>query len=298
MPRSVVSGSAIRDALRKGDATGDQAVRKVFIPDSIKAEGDESERTYTFTISTGVVDRERDVIAVEGWKTESFLKAGGPVLWAHDIFSLPIGKAPWVKVDGGALKARVEFAPPEVNPFAEQVRQLVEFGAIKAASVGFRPLPGRAAWNEERNGIDFLEQELLEFSLVPVPANPDALLDAKAAGVDVELLRGWAEKVLNALEPGLWLSKDAAERALTFACATTTKGKPMRPKQQEPKPEEDDEPEGDEPEEDKPEEDKPKEETPKAALYPVTTTDIREAILAAATDAAVTAVRLARGRLD
>jgi HK97 family phage prohead protease len=275
MPAPVISGSQVREALRKGDALGDATVRKVFIPDSVKAEGEDGERTYTFTISTGAVDRERDVIAIDGWQTENFLKAGGPVLWAHDSFGLPIGRAPWVKVQGGALKARVEFAPASANPLAEQVRQLVEFGAIRAASVGFRPLPGRAAWNEERNGIDFLEQELLEFSIVPVPANPEALLDAKAAGIEFELVRVWAEKFLDSLEPGLWLPKDAAQRALMFGCT-------MMPKESPPAPVEDED-----------------DDEPRAAVcYEVTEADIRAAVQDAVKEIAEKAVRLARGRLD
>jgi HK97 family phage prohead protease len=283
MPAPVVSGSQVREALRKGDALGDATVRKVFIPDSVKAEGEDGERTYTFTISTGIVDRERDLIAIDGWQTENFLKAGGPVLWAHNSFGLPIGRAPWVKVQDGALKARVEFAPASANPLAEQVRQLVDFGAIRAASVGFRPLPGRAAWNEERNGIDFLEQELLEFSIVPVPANPEALLDAKAAGIDTDLVRSWAEKCLYSLEPGLWLPKDAAERALTFVCADDGEWSKARPKESPPAPVEyeDDH-----------------EDSRAAVCYEVTEADIRAAVQDAVKEIAEKAVRLARGRLD
>ncbi len=34
-----------------------------------------------------------------------------------------------------------------------------------------------------------MEQELLEFSIVPVPANPEALIEAQAKGYDPVLLR-------------------------------------------------------------------------------------------------------------
>ncbi len=47
-----------------------------------------------------------------------------------------------------------------------------------STSVGFAPL--KYAFTDDpqrRYGIDFLEQELLEFSIVTIPANPDALLD-------------------------------------------------------------------------------------------------------------------------
>jgi phage head maturation protease len=53
---------------------------------------------------------------------------------------------------------------------------LLNAGVVKAASIGFMPL----AWdfNRQRDGIDFHETELLESSIVPVPANADCTLDA------------------------------------------------------------------------------------------------------------------------
>ena len=44
-------------------------------------------------------------------------------------------------------------------------------------SVGFAPIKFKFTSDPERKfGIDFIEQELLEFSIVPVPANPDAVI--------------------------------------------------------------------------------------------------------------------------
>ena len=52
--------------------------------------------------------------------------------------------------------------------------------------------------------MDFLEQELYEFSIVPVPSNPDAMREAK--GVDLAPLVGWAEETLDTVRgPGLWV---------------------------------------------------------------------------------------------
>ena len=49
--------------------------------------------------------------------------------------------------------------------------------------------------------MDFQQQELLEFSIVPVPANADCLIEARSAGIDVEPLREWAAKTLEQFEP-------------------------------------------------------------------------------------------------
>lgn len=164
---------------------------KEYLPDSIKAEGSGK---YTFAISTGVEDRERDTIAVDGWALDSYRK-NPTVLWAHDYSALPVGRSEMVVARAGQLIARMEFVPGEVYPFAETVRQLVEGGWLKATSVGFRPLEW--VFNEQRGGFDFKRQELLEFSIVPVPANPEALIEAREAGVPIGPLKDWAIKLLD-----------------------------------------------------------------------------------------------------
>lgn len=193
--------------VRAGGQPADVLLLKQYVADQIKAAG---ERKYSWTISTGVVDRDRDTLKVEGWRLDAYRK-NPVVLWAHSHRDLPLGKAEWVAAEASALKARMEFAPAEANPMAEMVRALVDFGALRATSVRFRPL--KSNWNDERGGMDFEEHELLEFSIVPVPANPEALLDAKAAGIAVAPLRKWAESVLDAAEPGMWVPRDEALKA-------------------------------------------------------------------------------------
>lgn len=199
---------------------------KEYLPDQIKAEGD---RKYTFTISTGAIDRENDTVAVDGWDLTNYRKSP-TVLWAHDYSSLPIGRAESVLTRNGQLVARMEFVPGEVYGFAETVRQLVDGGFLKATSVGFRPQEW--AFNETRGGFDFKRQELLEFSIVPVPANPEALIGAKQAGISLLPLKEWAIKMLD----GCVLSdQEKAEAARVLKIATgepaivTVAGAPPEP---------------------------------------------------------------------
>ena len=141
-----------------------------------KATSDDS-RTFTFTISSASIDRMGDTIAVAGWKLDNF-KRNPVVLWGHDGSMLPVGRATSVWVQGGKLKAKAEFASAAVSQYAERVRGMIAAGFLTATSVGFAPL--KYAFSEDplrKYGIDFLEQELLEFSVVGIPANPDALLD-------------------------------------------------------------------------------------------------------------------------
>lgn len=142
-------------------------------------------RALRFTISTACCDRENDTIAITGWDLANYVR-NPTVLWAHDASRLPIGRALDVGVAGDRLVATVEFIPPDTpegGAFAESVYRLARSGFIAATSVGFRPLkwsftndPARGA-DDWFPGIDFEQQELVEFSIVTVPANPEALID-------------------------------------------------------------------------------------------------------------------------
>ncbi len=149
-------------------------------------DGDASEKAgagpLVFVASTGEVDRHGDTVAPEGWRLDAY-RDNPVVLWAHDYGEPAIGRAEAVWSDGRALRARLEFAPTE---FAGQVERLYRQGYQKGVSVGFRPLrfeERRDPVNGAFLGIRFLEQELLEISAVPVPANGGALLaeDAMAS---------------------------------------------------------------------------------------------------------------------
>jgi HK97 family phage prohead protease len=156
----------------------------------------EETRGLNFTISTASVDRMGDTVAVDGWKLDRYQK-NPVVLWAHDASMLPVAKATSVYIQGGKLKASTEFTPEGMSKFNDTVFAMYKGGFLSATSVGFAPI--KYAFAEDANrkyGIDFLEQELLEFSAVPVPANAEALIEGKAAGIDVSLVLDWAEQTM------------------------------------------------------------------------------------------------------
>ncbi len=135
-----------------------------------------SGQRLTFTISTDSVDREGDTIRVPGWELTNYRK-NPVVLFAHDSRRPPVARAVSVTRDGKRLVATVEFPPPGLHPEADLLRQLYARGFMRAVSVGFLPIDWQRSTDPERpNGYDFLRQELLEFSLVPVGANPEALV--------------------------------------------------------------------------------------------------------------------------
>ncbi len=146
---------------------------------------DDERRSVGFTISTGQVDRMGDVIDPMGWQLDEFRK-NPVVLWGHDSGALPVGRATRVWIEDGKLKAEAQFTPAGMARFNDTVYEMVKAGFLNATSVGFRPLKYALSEDPQRRyGIDFKEQELLEFSVVSVPANPGALIDARSAGIDI-----------------------------------------------------------------------------------------------------------------
>lgn len=193
-------------------------VYKTFAAE-VKAEGDEA-RLIRFRITTDAVDRERDVLSPAGWKLDHYLK-NPVVLWAHDYRQPPIARAREIVSTEHGLSSLAEFPPRGVHPFADTIYDLLKGGFLNSASVGFNPTKP-PVYNEERKGYDYAEQELLEFSVVPVPANPEALVEARAAGIDLQPIKKWAEKVLGPDFAGIYLEKlfervDRLERQVLHA---------------------------------------------------------------------------------
>jgi HK97 family phage prohead protease len=185
----LVSATQFKTLNRNRNAkSGGVGVRKQIISPAEPMNGDV--RSLRFTISSGAIDREQDTIALAGWDLRNFLR-NPVVLWGHDASCLPIGRAVDVAIEGDALKASIEFIPPDTperGGFAEAVYRLARGGFIAATSVGFRPIkwgytsdPARGA-DDWFPGIDFEQQELVELSVVTVPANPDALMEAPEPG--------------------------------------------------------------------------------------------------------------------
>jgi HK97 family phage prohead protease len=155
--------------------------RKTFDAE-VKAVGD---RTMRFVISTSEADRDNDTIAPRGWKLGNYRK-NPVVLWAHDVRQLPVARCVDVRVEDEKLVAMAEFPAREIFEFGATVFDLLKGGFLRATSVGFKPL--KFVRNAERNGMDFLEQELVEFSICNVPSNPNTLA---LRGFDDARFKAW-----------------------------------------------------------------------------------------------------------
>jgi HK97 family phage prohead protease len=148
------------------------------------------DRVASFVFSDNSVDSYGDTIDARGWDLKAF-ESNPIALFGHDP-SKPenvIGKARNVRVQGARLVGEIVFAEASVNPTAELVYQMVKNGFLNAVSVGFEPMEWSISKDKSRpGGIDFTKQKLREISIVPIPANENALIQARAAGLDIDRL--------------------------------------------------------------------------------------------------------------
>jgi HK97 family phage major capsid protein/HK97 family phage prohead protease len=140
-----------------------------------------------FVLSDATVDRYGDIVEPKGWDLAWFNK--NPIaLFGHNA-SFPIGTWSNVRVEGGKLMAKLNLAARGTSARIDELIGLVEQGILRAVSVGFIPSKSTPV-NPDKPyaGTRFLEQQLLETSLVSVPANPAALAVAKSMNLSDETI--------------------------------------------------------------------------------------------------------------
>jgi len=144
--------------------------------------GSETEKGYPWTLSTYDLDRFGERIDPAGWDFKRYMN--NPIVeWAHRYDIPAIGKIEGLAVDDGGLHGLVFFNDKSFDAFGWSIGQRVKAGVIRAGSVGFRVMEIEIPSKEDSKdgtSLIFRKQELLEFSICNVPANPFAL--AKSMG--------------------------------------------------------------------------------------------------------------------
>jgi HK97 family phage prohead protease len=157
-----------------------------------------AERAVEGYVSTRDVDRDNEVLDPGGVVLDAY-KQNPVVLWAHDYMQPPIAKAEWIRADEYGVKSRRVYAETERG---EEVWQLIKGGFLRTTSVGFLPIKrvwkGDPEWGAaverlntkwgvdlEKSGAQVITTKwaMLEYSDVPVPANPYALNTAVGKGL-------------------------------------------------------------------------------------------------------------------
>jgi len=133
----------------------------------------------SFIASTSSPDRYGDVIDQKGWNTTNY-KKNPVVLLNHDSSQLPIGRGN-VHIRNDQLVIDVEF--DDEDPRAQEVERKAKKGFMNAVSVGFRPLESKSRSELPRDskyygtrGMYYSKAELLEVSIVTIPANGEATM--------------------------------------------------------------------------------------------------------------------------
>jgi HK97 family phage prohead protease len=138
---------------------------------------DEMQEGFAWTLSTFDLDRYGERIDPAGWDFKRYMQ--NPVVeWAHRYNIPAIGKIEVLTVDGDGLHGNVIFNDKSFDTFGWSIGERVKSGVIRAGSVGFRVIEieiPAAADSKDGTSLIFRKQELLEFSICNVPANPFAL---------------------------------------------------------------------------------------------------------------------------
>lgn len=214
MPLTRITAEQFQQIAMAGKAMDDQTI--VVKADAGLIKAVEGGRRVTFKLSSGAVDRDRDVITQAGWRLDSYMK-NPVVLWGHQYGMPPIATCKGLTLADGDLTGDAEFFDRDTYEWSDTIYRIVQAGGLRACSVGFKPI--KYNYNAERNGMDILEQELMEWSIVSVPANPEALVQLTASlEQGDQLLKDFVkgcERVLDTYYgcDGLWMPRAQVEKA-------------------------------------------------------------------------------------
>jgi hypothetical protein len=160
----------------------------------VKADGMDEEgkpkKTVVFIASTDAVDRYNDVVD-QTWELDNY--NSNPVVQVDHDYSTAatVGRGRAYLADDGTGRAVLHLAIEQwgTSARAQQTRADVEAGILSALSVGFRPRrsvarntlqPEDPRYSPDSYCYVHYNNELLEGSIVAIPANPEALAQRSA----------------------------------------------------------------------------------------------------------------------
>jgi len=139
----------------------------------------------TFAFTAGTTDSNGNLTELSGWDLSRFHK-NPAVLFNHQSHLPPIGRANNLHTSGNMMFADISFAESHLG---QELARLVAEDFIIGASAGWRPLEWEFLRNHENRitGIHSRRQELIEISIVGLPAHPDTLKAALALDADAQV---------------------------------------------------------------------------------------------------------------
>lgn len=128
---------------------------------------------FTFVVSTPEVDRYGTIIVPSGIDYTAYL-ANPIVLAQHDSDQWPIGRCLGFAMNGENLEATIQIEC--VTEEGKKLTKLINAGYVKAVSVGIIPTEYEEQTIDGKKVTVYTKSELVEFSVVSVPANRQALI--------------------------------------------------------------------------------------------------------------------------
>ena len=150
---------------------------------------DDDQRIIEGVATTPEPDRVGDIVEPLGVKFKNPM----PLLWQHKS-DKPVGLVKFDKPTKEGITFRAELPKvAEAGALKDRVDeawQSVKHGLVRAVSIGFRSIEHSFM---DDGGIRFVESEVMELSLVTIPANADATITA-IKSIDADLLAATGRK--------------------------------------------------------------------------------------------------------
>jgi len=158
----------------------------------------EGEKSIVYTLTSPAIDRYGEIVDPNGLDLKNFRRSKRTVFWNHD-YNRPIGRSMWEKRDGDNWIGKVQFAADQTD-FAGDIWRLAKDGFIGMTSIGFIPktwewkklsdmkeeaftVPNAKESDKDSEHLIHRKAELVEWSVVGIGANPDAVELQKMLGV-------------------------------------------------------------------------------------------------------------------
>jgi len=132
---------------------------------------------FDFAITSGGADGNGNMADIDGWDLSRFEK--NPVIFFnHQWNNPPVGRALRLTRVDDTIIARIAMAP---SAMGTELANLIDTGFLNGASTGWRPTEWELRRDDKSRilGIHSHKQELLEVSIVGLPARPDTLRQAQ-----------------------------------------------------------------------------------------------------------------------
>jgi hypothetical protein len=196
------------------------------------------ERTDVSLITTDAVDRQGEMVIPAGIDWSGYNRV---VTFAHRYDQLPVGSNWWMRSRGNGLVAKTHYPQKPADwgdtpwlPSAVLHLMQQPVPTCTGKSIGFLPMNIREATRAEREarpelaGVPIIDKAAgIEYAVVPVPANPDAQMQAVAKGKALGLFDDALEALFGVAAESRSASEVGFIRAATVRDAVYREGQAL-----------------------------------------------------------------------